>query len=72
MFEEQQSGLSAQFLDAIEEKLGEIQQSPQHYQLRYRNVRTANLGRFLYGIHFILEEAVIRVFAVLHHKQDYS
>ena len=71
-YEDQQPGLAAQFLDALEYKLAYIQQAPFHYQFRYRNVRTAVLEQFPYSIHYTVEDTTLWVLAVLHHKQDYS
>lgn len=49
-----------------------LKENPLHHQLRYRSIRIAHLKVFPYGIHFIVDDAVIKVFKVMHYKQFYK
>jgi len=53
-------------------KIDYLKINPLHYQNRYKKVRIAHLKRFPFGIHYIIDKRVIRVFKILHHKQYFK
>ncbi len=53
-------------------KIDYIKENPLHHQIRYRGIRIAHVKVFPFGIHFIIDGFIIRVFKILHHKQYYK
>ncbi len=47
-----------------------IRKSPFSLQSKYRNVRVYYCKTFPYGIHFIVEEEIIKIIAVFHTSRD--
>lgn len=70
-YEEISDELADRFHNEFWNKIDYVKQNPLHH-LRYKVIRIAHLKVFPYGIHFILEGTVIRVFKILHHKQYYK
>ena len=64
-YETQKKGLGIRFLESVEEKMKLIGENPLKYQIRYRTVRFALIQRFLFAIHFVVEDRKIFVLAVL-------
>lgn len=65
-YEEQREGLGDEFLEAVREKLDEIQQSPLHHPAGHRQVRRAQTRRFPYIIYYRDLAERIDVVAVMH------
>jgi plasmid stabilization system protein ParE len=69
--------LASTFLDRVEEAKKYIDDFPEAFQIKYKNVRTVLLKQFPYHIHYILDDAKkqIVVLAVIHaykNPKDYS
>lgn len=64
--------LVEKFKQEIVLKLDKIEQNPNHFQCRYRNIRIAHLGKFPFSIHFLVEEDVIFILKILHQKRFYK
>jgi plasmid stabilization system protein ParE len=62
--------LGEEFINAISELLNQIQTSPEHFAVCFRNVRRAKTRRFPYIIYFRLLDDRIEVIAVLHASRD--
>jgi plasmid stabilization system protein ParE len=69
-YEEQRTGLGADFILCFEEGLAKIQRTPAMYPIVYKNVRRLLIRRFPYGIFYVDEEALIVVLAVFHERRD--
>jgi hypothetical protein len=70
-YEEKQIGLGTEFLDELERYFDKITHHPLHYP-PHRYLRVAVMQRFPYKIVFEIEESVVVVYAVYHHKRDPS
>ncbi len=64
--------LADRFHSEFWNKIDAIKENPLQYPYRYKTIRIAHLKVFPYGIHFIIEDKIIRVFKILHHKQYYK
>ncbi len=69
-YEDQKQGLGIHFLESVRNKIGLVKQNPEHYQIRYKKTRFAFIDKFPYAIHFVLEEDVVYVLAVLSTHRD--
>jgi plasmid stabilization system protein ParE len=65
-YEQQKKGLSDDFLMCFESALHIIEINPLLFQRKYRNIRSAMISRFPYGIFYFTEKQVIIVIAVFH------
>lgn len=68
-YKEQNEKLPSQLLHEIEDGFNKIQNNPEHYQKRYKEIRIIFTKKFPYGIYYTLEKNTIFVHAVLHNKQ---
>ncbi len=66
----QTPNLGDKFILLVDRKLKEIAHNPTHYQIRYKNVRTALVDRFPYHVHFELATDKIIVFAFYHTSRN--
>lgn len=69
--------LAKQFITRIREAKIRISQSPEAFQIRYKQVRTILLNQFPYHIHFLIDSQNSRIviLAIIHsHKnpEDYT
>lgn len=71
-YEEISEALANKFHNEFWNKIDAIKENPLHYQVRYKSIRIAHIKTFSYGIHFIIEDNIIHVFKILHHKQFYK
>ena len=69
-YESKQENLGSRFLELVDDKILLIIDNPLHYQIRYKITRLALVEHFPYAIHFMVEEAVIVVLAVLGTRED--
>jgi hypothetical protein len=69
-YEEQLSGLGAEFLLSVEAALYQIERSPLHFQKVYGNKRKVNLKRFPFGIFYIFSKETVLILAVIHLTRD--
>ena len=63
--------LKDSFLEKVIQTINLLQNNPKHYQFRYKNIHIANIERFPFSVHFIMEDTIIYVLKVLHQKQYY-
>ncbi len=68
-YEEQQSGLGAEFLDEVESYFNQLINYPEHYQ-KNEEIRTAVLHRFPHKIIYEVEKEFVVVYAVFHSKRN--
>ena len=63
-----QRGLGKKFYESLKSKLKTISTNPFHFQLSFKESRSASIDKFPYQIHFKVEELarVVIVFAVTH------
>ncbi len=71
-YENNSKELANKFHHSFLEKINEIEKNPLHFQIRYRNIRIANMKQFPFSIHFIIDNKIIFVFKVLHQKRLYK
>ncbi|WP_158838936.1 type II toxin-antitoxin system RelE/ParE family toxin [Polaribacter sp. L3A8] len=50
----------------------EIKNNPLLFQIRYKNIRVANLKNFPFSIHYFIENDIIFVLKILHQKRYYK
>ena len=71
-YKKQQPGLEKRFASEVKNCINRLQKDPLHYEIKYRNVRTAFTSIFPYAIHFFLDEAnkhQIIIIAVVHQRR---
>jgi plasmid stabilization system protein ParE len=70
-YDEQREGLGAEFLNAIDEVLAAIAESPSSFprEAYDERARRALVPRFPYAVVFLTRETDIRVVAVMHAKR---
>jgi len=64
--------LATRFHDDFWQCVEYLKQNPNHFQTRYKSIRIAHLSSFPFGIHFFIDQDVIKVLRLLHHKQYYE
>ncbi|MDH5365470.1 MAG: type II toxin-antitoxin system RelE/ParE family toxin [Cyclobacteriaceae bacterium] len=69
-YEKKQEKLGVRFIDEVGEKLRLITQNPLHYQVRHKDTRLALVDHFPYAIHFIVENEIVIVLAILGTRED--
>jgi toxin ParE1/3/4 len=65
-YESRYKGLGKDFQLCVEAGLNRIQQNPQLFQKRYKNLHIHFIDRFPFGIHYLVEGNMIRVFGIFH------
>lgn len=71
-YEDQRVGLGIELLEEVREKMQTLKEQPLLFQIRYEECRSCNLKRFPYKIIYSIEETVIQVWALYHHKREPS
>jgi plasmid stabilization system protein ParE len=71
-YEARRSGLGAAFVQAVEDRVGQIQANPALYGLVNGDVRAAPMRRFPFVIYYRVEPTQIVILAVLHGRQSSS
>src|SRR5258708_5857457 len=68
----QQKGLEKRFSDDVKKCIGRLQKNPYHYEVKYKQVRTALCTIFPYAIHFYIDEAAkqLVIIAIVHQHRD--
>lgn len=71
-YENQQEGLSDRFYLQLDNKLQKIAKDPFHYSIRYEAVHCAQMDKFPYLIHYIVEEnrSRIVILGIIHTSRD--
>jgi plasmid stabilization system protein ParE len=62
--------LEDRFVRALNVGLDRIEAHPFGYQVVYRNSRRGLLDKFPYSIYYLIQDAIIIVLAVIHHKRN--
>lgn len=67
-YNEQKMGLGKLFYQSVKSRMAYIRENPLHYQIRYRNTRSALVNKFPYQVHYQVVEASnsIIVLAITH------
>lgn len=65
-----QGGLGDKFQKDLKTQLDLLRTNPESFQLRYKNVRVLFLKKYPFGIHYFIEENIIKVIAVFHTKRN--
>ncbi len=63
---EENTELSPELLNEIDEVLIRIESDPNNFQKRYKEIRIVFTDRFRYGVHYTIEDKTVYVQAVLH------
>jgi len=68
----QQPGLEKRFAEDVKQTLDRMKLNPRHYEIKYRNVRTALCHTFPYAIHFYINEIAgeLVIIAIVHQHRD--
>lgn len=69
-YERQSPGLGADFLEALETVLEQIESTPLLCAKIHRDIRRALLRRFPYGVFYFIQDGRSVVVAVLHTSRD--
>ena len=69
-YEEQRAGLGAEFLDAVERKLTQIELHPMRFPVVRNATRRAIVLRFPYSVFYVVDGEMISVHAVMHHARS--
>lgn len=68
-YDDQKDGLGIELYIEIADIIDRIKENPNYFQKRYRNFRISFTKKFRYGIHYIVEEEIIYIHAILHTSQ---
>ena len=68
-YEEQATGLGAEFLDALNRRLEDIEEAPERFPRVSPRLRRAMLERFPYSIFFTISRGAIQVVACMHGRR---
>ena len=71
-YEDKREGLGVELLEEVREKIEMIRESPYIFPIRYEECRYCNLRIFPYKIIYSIEDSIIKVWAIYHHKRDPS
>ena len=68
----QRKGLEKLFADDVKKCISRLQKNPYHYEVKYKQVRTALCTIFPYAIHFYIDEAAqqLVIIAIVHQHRD--
>jgi|SRR6185312_16795616 len=69
-YEAKQPGLGGEFIEDFQRAYQRLRHSPEFYSTRFSNVRRLNLGRFPYGIFYVLKPDQIQMLGLLHASRD--
>lgn len=59
------------FLDELFRLEGYIQAMPEMFQIKYRNIRIANMDGFRYAIHYITNQETVFIYRVFPQGMEY-
>jgi toxin ParE1/3/4 len=69
-YEVQQVGLGQQFEKCLDEGFTELQQHPNSFQKKYKEVRIYHIHRFPYGVYYLIHESEIKIMGVFHTSRN--
>jgi plasmid stabilization system protein ParE len=62
--------LSQRFANSVKSAINKLQKQPTLYAIRYKNVRVVHTDKFPFAIHFIIEENLIIITAIIYAGRD--
>lgn len=65
-YENQQNNLSTELYLEFVKTIDYIQENPNYFQKRYKEIRITFTKRFPFGIHYTIEKKTIFIHAILH------
>lgn len=68
-YEQQVSGLGADFLRRYDELIAAIRHRPSQWPVMKRGIRKARMARFPYAVYFELQSGQIQIYAVSHQRR---
>lgn len=71
-YEKISESLADQFYNDFWRSIDRIKENPLHYQNRYRGIRIAFTEKFPFGIHYFIENDLIKVVKFLHTKRFFK
>lgn len=69
-YEEQREGLGFDFELCLEAGFSFIQRDPLTIQIKYESIRIHFIDKFPYGIHYLVDDKIVRVFGVFHTSRN--
>jgi len=69
-YEDQQPGLGLVFAEDFLSSYRRLVHEPQHYAVRFADVRRLNLDRFPYGVFYVIRGSDLWILAVMHASRD--
>lgn len=71
-YSDKNEALAVEFKHEVNKEIDYIVQYPEHYQLRYKELRQSLVTRFPYAIFYVVEEAQKRIviFGILHTSRN--
>ena len=71
-YNEQKSGLGKLFYTAVKARIVYIKGNPLHYQIKYRDIRHAQINKFPFLVHYKIEEnnKKVVIFGVTHMSRN--
>ena len=71
-YKTQQKGLQKRFAAELIKAITRLQNNPEAYAIRYRNIRIIHPKKFPFGMHFYIDEAEqqIVITAIIHNYRD--
>ena len=69
-YNDKREGLGDEFWYEAKNKLEQIEQDPNLYQIIKDETRRANLKRFPFGIFYVVRNFIVNVFGVIHHSRS--
>ena len=71
-YKKQQNGLQKRFVTSIKEAIARLQNNPEAYSVRYRNIRIVHPYKFPFSIHFYIDKAAkqIVITNIIHNYRD--
>jgi plasmid stabilization system protein ParE len=72
MVSDKSEKLAVEFKQEVNKEIDYINQNPEHYQLRYKELLQSLVTRFPYAIFYLVEEEQKRIiiFGILHTSRD--
>ena len=65
-YDAQRAGLGPRFVAAVDSAITAVSENPHRFPMVHGEARRALVGRFPYGIYFLIVEDYVRVVAVVH------
>jgi plasmid stabilization system protein ParE len=69
-YESVRDGLGKDFELCLDAEVNALKRSPRKQQVKYKGIRITFIERFPYGIHYLIEDAEVKIIAVFHTSRD--